>query len=547
MVEKPREDLLPDEVRAPKIELPPRYNAAADLIGRNLAAGRADRIAFRDDRVSLSYGALADRVDRAAGLLRGLGLQPEQRIVLALLDTVDFPTMFLGAIKAGIVPVPVNTMLTAPDCDFILRDSRARAIVLSDALEPRLAPILADQPHLRWIAVSGETAGAYPRLDRLLAEAPAATDTADTTPDDVAFWLYTSGSTGQPKGVAHLHAHPARTAHLFAEQILGMRDDDVIFSASKLFFAYGLGNALTFPLAIGATGILTAERPTPAVVSRILRDRRPTIFCGVPTLYGTMLASADLPPPDTVALRRCVSAGEALPAEIGRRWWRHFGVDILDGIGSTEMLHTFLSNRPDDVRYGTTGKPVPGYMLRIVDDDGRPVAPGELGELQVSGPTSAPYYWNDRARSRETFLGPWTRTGDKFRQDADGYYVYGGRRDDMLKVGGIYVSPAEVEAALTSHEAVLEAAVVGSRDESALVKPKAFIVLKPHLAPSADLAEELKTYVKSHLAPYKYPRWIEFVDELPKTATGKIQRFKLRPRGQEIGDSSTNGATTTRG
>jgi benzoate-CoA ligase len=295
-----------------------------------------------------------------------------------------------------------------------------------------------------------------------------------------------------------------------------------------LFFAYGLGNSLTFPMAVGATAILSAERPTPAHVANILRAHRPTIFYGVPTLYAAMLAGPDLPKRGEVALRRCVSAGEALPEQIGLKWREHFGVDILDGIGSTEMLHIYLSNRAGDVRYGTTGKPVPGYRVRLVDDDGNPVAKGEIGELQVSGPTSAPYYWNNRERSRHTFMGAWTRSGDKYREDADGYHIYCGRTDDMLKVGGIYVSPFEVEGALASHDAVLECAVVGAEDEAKLVKPKAFVVVKQGHAPSSALAEALKEHVKSRLAPYKYPRWIEFIDDMPKTATGKIQRFKLR-------------------
>jgi benzoate-CoA ligase len=302
----------------------------------------------------------------------------------------------------------------------------------------------------------------------------------------------------------------------------------VVFSAAKLFFAYGLGNALTFPLAVGATTVLLAERPTPAAVSAYLRKYQPTIFYGVPTLYAGLLASPDLPQRGEVKLRRCTSAGEALPEDIGKRWRERFGVDILDGIGSTEMLHIFLSNRPDDVRYGTTGKPVPGYDVRIVDDEGRPLPAGETGELQIAGPTGALLYWNNRARSRGTFQGAWTRSGDKYTRRADGYYVYAGRTDDMLKVSGQYVSPIEVESALITHEAVLEAAVIAKEDEEKLTKPLAFVVLKPGRSASPGLAEELKQHVKSRLAPYKYPRWIEFIDELPKTATGKIQRFKLR-------------------
>jgi benzoate-CoA ligase len=509
----------------PTVTLPRRYNAASDLIEPNLAAGRAGKVAFRDDSGAITYGELADRVDRAAAALRGLGLEAEQRVVLCLLDAIDFPVTFLGAIKAGIVPIPINTMLAPQDYDFILRDSRARALIVSEPLQARLAPVLRDQPHLRHVIGAG---GKGSQLDALIAAAAPDGKTADTTPDDVCFWLYSSGSTGMPKGVVHLHAHPVHTAELYAKPVLGIAESDTVFSAAKLFFAYGLGNSLTFPLAVGATTILSAERPTPAHVADIMRRHRPTIFYGVPTLYAAMLASPDLPRREEVALRRCVSAGEALPEQIGRNWRERFGIDILDGIGSTEMLHIFLSNREGRVRYGSTGEPVPGYRLRLVDDEGHAVAQGEIGELQVAGPTAAPYYWNNRERSRHTFMGEWTRSGDKYRQDEDGYFVYCGRTDDMLKVGGIYVSPFEVEGALASHDAVLECAVVGAEDDAKLVKPKAFVVLKPGQAPSPALASALQDHVKSRLAPYKYPRWIEFIDDMPKTATGKIQRFKLR-------------------
>ncbi len=355
-------------------------------------------------------------------------------------------------------------------------------------------------------------------------------EAAPTLADDACFWLYSSGSTGTPKGAVHLHSHLTLTAELYAKPILGIAESDVVYSAAKLFFAYGLGNALTFPMAVGATAILLPERPSPPVVSNLLKTQKPTIFYGVPTLYAALLASPDFPKREEMALRRCVSAGEALPEGIGTRWTERTGVEILDGIGSTEMLHIYISNRPGEVRYGTTGKPVPGYEIRLVDDAGNTVAPGELGELQVSGPTSAACYWNQRERSRQTFLGPWTRSGDKYTADKDGYYTYGGRTDDMLKVGGIYVSPFEVEAALMTHDAVLEAAVVGDTDAEKLVKPHAYVVLKSGVARDPGLAEALQAHVKSRLAPYKYPRWIEFIDELPKTATGKIQRFKLRGR-----------------
>jgi benzoate-CoA ligase len=508
---------------------PRQYNAAVDLIGRNLAAGRGRKIAVRDDRGVYSYDDLADRVGRFAGLLTGLGIAMEQRILLCLLDTIDFPTAFLGAIKAGIVPVPVNTLLTSADYDFMLRDSRARVLVVSSALLPSFAPILANHPDLE-IIVSGEGDHDHPRVADLLEEADGDVAAAPTSCDDVCFWLYSSGSTGTPKGTVHLHSHLVSTAELYAEPVLGIAEDDVVFSAAKLFFAYGLGNAMTFPLSVGATAVLMAERPTPAAVSRVLREHQPTIFYCVPTLYGALLASPELPAKTELALRRCVSAGEALPEDLGKRWEERFGVEILDGIGSTEMLHIFLSNRPGQVRYGTTGNPVPGYQIRLVDEEGRPVPKGEIGELQVCGPTSAAFYWNNRERSRLTFLGAWTRSGDKYVESEDGYFTYCGRTDDMLKVGGIYVSPFEVEGALLSHPSVLEAAVIGQADEYGLIKPKAYIVVKPGTTGDPALAEVLQRHVKDRLAPFKYPRWIEFIAEMPKTATGKIQRFKLRER-----------------
>ncbi len=514
-------------VSPPHITIPRDYNAAFDLIQRNLSAGRADKTAFIDDRRSYTYRDVDRRSNAFAHVLRELGCDIEHRILLCLHDTIDFPTTFLGAIKAGVVPVAVNTLLTQADYGYMLADSRARVAVVSAALLPLFQPLREKLPFLRRILVSGADAGGD-SLAAAIARAPDAFEPAPTTCDDPCFWLYSSGSTGSPKGTVHAHSSLIQTAELYARPLLRIDDKDVLFSAAKLFFAYGLGNGLTFPMSVGATAVLMAERPTPAAVFARLRAHKPTIFCGVPTLFASMLANPELPRRQEMRLRHCTSAGEALPEEIAKRWMNHFGVDILDGIGSTEMLHIFLSNRAGEVRYGTTGKPVPGYEVRLVGDDGGPVSQGEPGELQIRGPTSAMAYWNNREKTRATFQGLWTRSGDRYTQDADGYFVYAGRGDDMLKVSGIYVSPAEVEATLISHEAVLEAAVVGKEDEDKLIKPIAFIVLKPGYTPSAELADGLKKHVKALLAPYKYPRWLEFVDELPKTATGKIQRFKLR-------------------
>ncbi|MCX7167324.1 MAG: benzoate-CoA ligase family protein [Rhodocyclales bacterium] len=513
----------------PRVRIPRHYNAAYDLIQRNLLAGRAQKIAYIDDHGSYSYGDLAERVNRFGNVLTGIGLEAETRVLLCLLDTIDFPTAFLGSIQAGIVPIAANTLLTTADYDFMLGDSRAKALVVSEALWPAFAPVVAKHRTLRHVIISGKDGKGYPCLSDLMKGVSPNFEPAPTTCDDFCFWLYSSGSTGTPKGTVHLHSHLIQTAELYGKPILGILEDDLVFSAAKLFFAYGLGNGLSFPLSVGATTVLMAERPTPQAVFKRLREHQPTIFYGVPTLYAALLASPDMLKREEVqGLRICASAGEALPADIGRRWTELLGVEILDGIGSTEMLHIFLSNRSGEVRYGTTGKPVPGYAVRLIGEDGNPVPPGEIGELQINGPSSAVMYWNNREKSRNTFMGEWTRSGDKYIETADGYFQYCGRSDDMLKVSGIYVSPFEVEGALMTHEAVLEAAVVAHADSDELIKPKAYVVLKEGFEPSAALAEQMKQHVKDKLAPYKYPRWLDFVTELPKTATGKIQRFKLR-------------------
>ncbi len=508
------------------------YNATVELLEGNLRAGRSAKVAvIEDGGARVTYGALCERANRAGNALCSLGVAPEQRVLLLMHDTADFPAVFWGAIKAGLLPVPVNTLLTTSDYDFMLKDSRARVLVVSAALLKTVAPILQGQPHLRAVVVGGGAAEGHLSLDELLAKASPELAPAETHPDEVAFWLYSSGSTGTPKGTMHLQTDLARTAELYGQGVLGIREDDVVYSAAKLFFAYGLGNGMTFPFSVGATAVLLAERPTPQAVMRVLREHQPTIFYGVPTLFAALLADAQNGRQSgSQRLRICVSAGEPLPRDLGERWSQRFSSDILDGLGSTEMLHIFLSLRAGEVRYGTTGVAVPGYELQIVDDEDSPVARGELGELKVKGPSTAVGYWNNRDKSLRTFRGAWTFTGDKYTQDAEGYYTYCGRADDMIKAGGIWVSPAEVESALVSHQSVLEAAVVGQADEHGLVKPKAFIVPKAGVLPSPALAEELRQFVKARLAPFKYPRWIEFLEALPKTATGKIQRFKLRSR-----------------
>jgi benzoate-CoA ligase len=548
---------------------PAELNFASYLAALN--APRAAKPAYIDDTRQLSYGELAERVARMAGALRQLGLRREERILLLMQDTVDWPIVFLGALHAGVVPVAVNTLLTADDYAYIVSHSRVRAAFVSGALLPVLQTALAQAPgdveHVvvaqplaspavasqavasqavasqavasqavasQAVAsqpVASQSSSALPvrtyEFNALLAAAPLA-PAVRTLADEIAFWLYSSGSTGKPKGVVHTHGNLWHTAELYAKPVLGIREDDVVFSAAKLFFAYGLGNGLTFPLSVGATVILMGERPTPQAVFQRLTRHRPTVFYGVPTLYASMLASPDLPPRDQVAMRVCTSAGEALPRDIGERFTRHFGCEILDGIGSTEMLHIFISNQTGQLRYGTTGKPVPGYEVQLRDDNGAPVAAGAIGDLYIKGPSAALMYWNNRDKTRQCFLGDWLKSGDKYTCDADGYYTYAGRSDDMIKVSGQYVSPVEVENILVQHEAVLEAAVIGVPDHDGLVKTKAYVVLRPGFEPDANTGAALQSYVKQHLAPFKYPRQINFTEELPKTATGKIQRFRLR-------------------
>ncbi|SNT12210.1 benzoate-CoA ligase [Noviherbaspirillum humi] len=508
--------------------LPERFNFARHLLDLN--AGRAGKTAFIDDQGSLTYGELAQRVRRIAAGLLAQGLQPENRVLMVMQDTVDFPVAFLGALYAGVVPVPVNTLLPAADYAYMLEHSGAKAVLVSMPVLACVSEALAQSEAQPLVIVSGAGADSQAdtlTFDSLLESEPLATS-ADTHGDAFAFWLYSSGSTGRPKGTVHTHANLYWTAELYGKPILGIREDDIAFSAAKLFFAYGLGNGLTFPLSVGATVVLMAERPTPPAVFARLTRHQPTVFYGVPTLYVAMLASPELPPRDQVALRVCASAGEALPREVGERFTAHFGCHILDGLGSTEMLHIFLSNRLGEVRYGSTGRPVPGYEIELRDDGGRPVGAGEIGDLYIKGPSAAWLYWNNREKTRATFQGDWLKSGDKYVMDADGYYTYAGRSDDMIKVSGQYVSPIEVESALIEHPQVLECAVVGRADQTGLIKTIAYVVLKESRVDADALQGELKAFVKGRLTPHKYPRDIVFVDELPKTATGKIQRFKLR-------------------
>jgi benzoate-CoA ligase len=509
--------------------LPAQFNVATWFVDRNVAEGRGGSPAFRyEDRV-LTYADVLDLTNRTGNALRELGVEMEDRVLVLCLDAPEFLGAFWGAIKIGAVPIPINTLMRGADYLYFLQDSRAKAAVISAPLLAEAGPVLSQAPRLRHVMVAGGPAGAHLSYDACVAKASPVLEAAPTSKDDPAFWLYSSGSTGRPKGAVHLHHDMVVCHQTYAAQVLGMRPTDRVFSAAKLFFAYGLGNAGYFPMGAGAESVLFPHRPTPESVFEVLARHRPTLFFGVPTLYAGMLALKDADTRfDLSSLRLCVSAGEALPDEIYARWRERFGVEIIDGIGTTEILHIFLSNRPGAARPGSTGLPVPGYEAAIVDDAGMPVKRGDIGNLRVRGDSTMAYYWNKHEKTKDTLYGHWIQTGDKYYQDADGYFWYAGRADDMLKVGGIWVSPVEVENTLIKHPAVLEAAVVGHEDTDRLVKPKAFVVLKEPARSGAALAEELKVFVKDKIAPYKYPRWIEFVPELPKTATGKIQRFKLR-------------------
>lgn len=515
-------------------------NAALHFVDRHAAGAQGEKPAFIESGTAgagvagrqITYAQLAEATDRMVGLYQRHGVRREDRAALLVLDQIEWPVIFWGSLKAGVVPIALNTLLSTEVYDVILRDSRARVLFVSEALLPVVEPLLADHPFLDKVFVVGaDAAASAPEGYQSFSAEHAASAPGRAVPtaaDDCAFWLYSSGSTGRPKGVRHVHSSLRATHDTYGAQVLGIRNDDLVFSAAKLFFAYGLGNAMTFPMAVGATTVLLAGRPTPDAVMDILTRLKPTIFYGVPTLYGALVAHLDRQGvPAGLRLRSCVSAGEALPEQIGRRWRSLLGVDILDGVGSTEMLHIFLSNAPGDVVYGTSGTAVPGYDLRLVGETGVEVTGDEVGELLVRGESAADGYWNQRAKSRATFEGEWTRTGDKYTRTPEGRFVYCGRTDDMFKVSGIWVSPFEVEQALISHPDVLEAAVIARQDEDGLEKPMAFVVLKDGVTEQA-LAESLKEHVKDKVGKWKYPRWVEVVSDLPKTATGKIQRFKLR-------------------
>jgi benzoate-CoA ligase len=509
------------------------FNAAAYFVDRHVDEGRGGSIALECDDRRVSYAELREQVNRIGSAMRTtLGVRPEERVILLMLDGPEMVFAFFGAIKIGAVPVPTNTLWTAADVEFVLRDSRAGVLVVSDALYHKVAEVVPRCPWVRHVVrVGGENGPPTLDFHALANDAPPDLDAEPTSRDAPAFWLYSSGSTGRPKGCVHLQHDMLVCVEGYARGVLGIDAADRCFSVAKLFFAYGLGNAMYFPLAVGATSILWPGPVSPAVVYELIERHRPTLFFSVPTHYAMMLAHGDGTREfDLSSIRCAVSAGEALPPAVFQRFRDRFGLDVLDGIGSTEMLHIFISNRRGGARPGSSGLPVPGYEARLLDEKGGQVVRGEIGSLLIKGDSALAFYWNCHDLTKQTIEGHWVRTGDHYYQDEEGYFWFAGRSDDMLKVGGMWVSPAELEHTLLEHPAVLSCGVVGRPDQDSLIKPLAYVVVRSGTAATRSLALDLQQFARTRLAEYKRPRWIEFVDALPTTATGKIQRFKLRQR-----------------
>ncbi|MGJ9383166.1 benzoate-CoA ligase family protein [Salipaludibacillus sp. CF4.18] len=510
-----------------------QYNATNRFIEENVDNGKGHKVAIICGDEQLTYQGLLNRVNQCGNALKELGVENENRILLLTYDSPEFVTVFFGAMKIGAIPIPVNTMLQPFDYEYLLNNSRAKVLVIHEDFWDKIKENRERYIYLKKvILISDKASDRREVIDftELIDSAPKYLETYHSSSEDMAFWLYSSGSTGEPKGVIHLQKGMEASFDNYAKKVLQINENDITFSASKLFFAYGLGNGMYFPLGAGGTTVLLKDRPTPDKVFEQLVESKATIFFGVPTLYGAMINYVEKTGtiPDLSSVRICVSAGEPLPASFIKKWQEIFGLDIIDGIGSTEALHIFLSNRVGDIKAGSTGKIVPGYEARILNDQSIEVESNETGDLVIKGESVTSGYWCNIVENQRRFYGEWMHTGDKYYKDEDGYFWYAGRSDDMLKVGGIWVSPIEIESVLFQHEKVLEVAVIGKKTENNLVYPIAYISLREGVTPSEHLSDELKLYVKSHLAPYKYPREIEFMDELPKTATGKVQRFKLR-------------------
>ena len=517
--------VIDDKAGPPALRFAPVFNVAVPFIDRHLDEGRRDKIAIKTVDESVTYGELAESVNRCGNLFKSLGVGSGDRVLMLVKDCPEFIYAFFGAIKSGAIPVPVNTMLRIDDYRFVIDDSESTVLIYSPEFAAEAEGALAEASHKLAHTLLAAGAGG---LGDFMAKESVALDPSPATAMDDCFWLYSSGSTGYPKGVVHVHRDMVCTGERVGVRTHGLNENDVFFSASKLFHSYGFGNALTFPLWLGGTAALSDRRVSPDMTFELIEALRPTVFYGVPTLYAQQLHAMEDSAPDLSSLRLCMSAGEALPGDVFRRWKEKTGLTILDGLGSTEMLHMFIANTEADLKPGASGRVVPGYEVKIVDDDGEPVKQGEIGVLQAKGESNAKSYWKSPEKTAATMLGEWLHTGDMYFQDEDGYFVYCGRGDDMMKVGGLWCAPFEIEARLIEHPKVLEAAVVGRDDEEGLIKPEAFIVLSDGAAGSDGLDEELRAHCRDGLAHYKFPRWLNFVEDLPKTATGKIQRFRLR-------------------
>jgi benzoate-CoA ligase family protein len=511
-----------------KVDLPDFYNAATTFVDDNIAQGRGGEIAIYYQDEKITYQQVSERVNRTGNALRALGIEIENRVLLILPDSPEFAYSFFGAIKIGAVAVPTNPWMFAKDYQYLINDSRARAIIVHESVLPEIEKIWNNTPFLKRVIVVGAAHGKALSYEEAIAKASDKLEPERTTRDDVCFWGYTSGSTGSPKGAVHLQHDMITITDLFVKPVLRMSSHDLCFSASKMFFSYGLGNSLYFPFRFGASTVLWPEKPDPEKILQVIERYRPTFFFSVPTLYARFLRVPKKY--DLSSLRICLSSGEPLPPALFHQWKESTGLELLDVVGSTEAAHDFLANRPGRAKAGSSGEVTPAFEAKIVNDEGREVPVGEVGNLMVKGDANSPYYWNKHDQTKRTMQGEWLKTGDTYYCDGEGYYWYCGRSDDMMKVGGLWVSPIEIENTLMEHPAVLESGVIGDTDADGLLKPKAFVLLKSEFKPSPELRLELQNHVKSKLAPYKYPRWVEFVDDLPKTVTGKIQRFRLRSR-----------------
>jgi benzoate-CoA ligase family protein len=509
-----------------RVDLPEIYNAATTFVDNNIAEGRGGKVAIYYEDQKITYQEVFEKVNRTGNALKELGIGVENRVLVILPDLPEFAYSFFGAIKIGAVTVPTNPWMFAKDYEYLINDSRAQAIIVHESTFPEIEKIRDVRPFLKHIIVVGTPRGKALAYDRMIARASEKLEAEKTTRDDVCFWGYTSGSTGNPKGAVHLQHDMITISDLFVKPVLGMNEEDLCFSASKMFFSYGLGNSLYFPFRFGASTVLWPEKPDPEKILQVIEKYKPTFFFSVPTLFARFLRVEK--EYDLSSLRICLSSGEPLPPAIFHQWKERTGLELLDVVGSTEATHDFLANRPGRAKAGSSGEVTPAFEAKIVDDEGREVPVGEVGNLLVKGDATAPYYWNKHEQTKRMMLGEWLKTGDTYYCDADGYYWYCGRSDDMMKVGGLWVSPIEIENTLMEHPAVLESGVIGAADSDGLLKPKAYVVLKGEYKPSDQLRVDLQNLVKSKLAPYKYPRWVEFVDDLPKTVTGKIQRFRLR-------------------